>query len=170
MILKHKKPPIALEGADVELEEKVLEIWRLAKVMKGGRVFSFGALCVVGDGNGLVGWGYGKAKEVPEAIGKGLREARKKLIRVPLEGTTIAHGVRGRYGASQVVMLPAAPGTGVIAGGVARAVFESAGVKDVLTKSVGGNNNPRNLVRAVFDALGQLRSKQDALRLRKEQF
>ena len=159
-----------VDGTDVELEEKVLEIWRLAKVMKGGRVFSFGALCVVGDGSGLVGWGYGKAKEVPEAIGKGLREARKNLIRVPLEGTTIPHEARGRYGASQVVILPASEGTGVIAGAVARAALESAGIKDVLTKSVGGNNNPRNLVRAVFDALGQLRSRQEAGELRRESF
>lgn len=170
MIIKDVKTPVSMDGADVELEEKVLKIWRLAKVMKGGRVFSFGALTVVGDGNGLVGWGYGKAKEVPEAIGKGLREARKNLIKVPSDGRTIPHQARGRYSSSTVVVLPASPGTGVIAGGVARSVLEAAGLKDVLTKSVGGNNNPRNLIRAVFDALEQLRSGEEAAKFRRETF
>ncbi|MBN1808617.1 MAG: 30S ribosomal protein S5 [Planctomycetes bacterium] len=136
--------------------------------MKGGRVFSFGALTVVGDVNGLVGWGYGKAKEVPDSIAKGLHDARRNVVRVPLQGTTIPHEVRGHFGASSVILLPAAPGTGIIAGSVVRAVLESAGYRDVLTKSIGGNNNPRNLIRAVFDALAQLRSRDIQLKLRKE--
>ena len=159
------RDPIDVSG--VEFEEKVLNIKRYAKVMKGGRVFSFGALTVIGDGQGLVGWGYGKAREVPDAIAKGLHSARRNLLRVPMDGTTIPHEVRGHYAASTVVILPAAPGTGIIAGSVVRAAVEAAGYRDVLTKSLGGNNNPRNLVRATFDAFTQLRSREAQMKLRK---
>jgi small subunit ribosomal protein S5 len=157
-----------MDTTAIEFQEKVLQIERYAKVVKGGRVFSFGALTVIGDGNGLVGWGYGKAREVPDAIAKALYAARRNLIRVPIEGSTVPHEVRGHYAASEVVIIPAAPGTGLIAGSVARAVIECAGYRDVLTKSLGGNNNPRNLVRAAFDALAQLRSREVTMRLRKE--
>ena len=143
---------------DPELEDKLVSINRVAKVVKGGRRFGFAALVVVGDGRGRVGYGTGKAREVPEAIRKATESAKQKLIRVPLrEGRTLHHDVQGRFGAGKVVVRAAPPGTGVIAGGPMRAVFETLGVQDVVAKSL-GSPNPHNMVKATFDALTRLAS------------
>ncbi len=138
-------------------EQRVVDIWRCAKVVKGGRRFTFASMVVIGDSKGVVGWGYGKAREVPGAIDKATRTAQKMLIRVPLNGGTIAHQVRGRFGAARVVLVPARPGTGVIAGASVRAVAECAGIRDLLTKSF-GSNNAKNLVKATFNGLMSIRS------------
>ena len=150
---------------DSEFAETVVHINRVAKVVKGGKNFSFSAVVVAGDGAGRVGYGTGKAREVPPAIQKASEQARKEMIKVPLVGGTVPHKIWGRWGATKVLLRPASPGTGVIAGGGVRAVMESAGIQDILTKIV-GSRNPFNVVRATFDALHNLMTDEQVRRLR----
>jgi small subunit ribosomal protein S5 len=148
-----------------DMTERLVSLNRVAKVMKGGRRFSFSALVVIGDQNGRVGAGLGKAREVPEAIRKGVEIAKRNMITVPIVGTTIPHEIRFKWGAAKILMKPAAPGTGVISGGAMRAVIEASGIKDILTKSL-GTNNPINTVRATMEALKSLRTAQEVAELR----
>jgi small subunit ribosomal protein S5 len=154
-----------IDPSELELKDTVVNISRVTKVVKGGKNLSFSALVVIGDGHGVVGFGIGKAKEVPSAIKKAIEAAKKALIRVPMSGTTIPHPVLGQFGAGAVLLKPAPDGTGIIAGGAVRAVVESAGINNVLTKSL-GSANPHNVVRATFTALELLRDPSAVARLR----
>jgi small subunit ribosomal protein S5 len=154
-----------IDAGQLDIKDTVVAINRVTKVVKGGKNLSFSALVVVGDGHGVVGFGIGKAKEVPSAIKKGIEAAKKNLIRVPLKGTSIPHPIIGRYGAGRVLLKPAPDGTGIIAGGGVRAVVESCGIHNVLTKSL-GTANPHNVVRATFTGLSMLKDPRQVARLR----
>jgi small subunit ribosomal protein S5 len=156
---------VSTDAGISETIEKVVKIRRCAAVVKGGRRFSFAAMTVVGDGDGKVGWGYGKANEVPPSVEKANKQAVREMVEGPVQDGTIPHTAKGHFGAGKVILIPAGPGTGIIAGEAVRAVCEAAGIKNILTKSY-GTNNPITLVKATFDALAQLRTCQEIERLR----
>ena len=163
--VENQKRTPSLENSGPELEERVVAVNRVAKVVKGGRRFSFSALMIVGDKNGSVGYGLGKAKEVPEAIRKATQAAKKQMIKVPIEAGTIPHIIEGNYCSGRILFKPAAEGTGIKAAGACRSILELAGLKNVLTKSVNGNN-PHKIVKSTFKALSQLRSKEAIANIR----
>ena len=154
-----------IDASTLDLQERVVALNRVSKTVKGGRVMKFSALVVVGNGDGIVGFGIGKAAEVPDAIRKGIEDAKKHLTRIAMRGTTIPHDIMGEFGAGRVILKPAAPGTGVIAGGPVRAVVESAGIKDIRTKAL-RSNNPCNVVRATLAGLSQLRTAEEVAAVR----